>query len=69
MVCAGCTNQYFFGTDDALAAARRTSRIFKGEAFDGDPIYKGYRAVMVSKQMEEALVSKRIPPRSIVKSH
>ena len=40
-----------------MAAARRTSKILKGEPFN-DPIYKGYKAVMISKQMEETLVSK-----------
>lgn len=37
----------------------------KGEPFN-DPIYKGYKAVMISKQMEETLVSKHSLSFSLV---
>ncbi|MCO5586931.1 hypothetical protein L7F22_040875 [Adiantum nelumboides] len=51
----GCTSAYFFRKEKE-APARVPSKIFKGEPFC-DPIYKGYRAVLLSKQTEEGLAN------------
>ncbi|KAI5057114.1 hypothetical protein GOP47_0027129 [Adiantum capillus-veneris] len=51
----GCTKAYFL-CKEKEAPMRTPSKIFKGEPFS-DPIYKGYRAVLLSKQTEEGLAN------------
>eukprot|EP00250_Pteridium_aquilinum_P009948 c19047_g1_i3 orf=474-1706(-) len=51
----GCTREYFFGKVKEVSTCW-PSKIFKGEPLD-DPIYKGYRAVLLSKQTEESLAN------------